>query len=325
MKKKEGLYFIDNVRGLAALLITVFHYFGDTDNLYLDNTLLEDISVYAGDGVLIFFIVSGFIMPYSLLTKKYKIQAYPKFLVKRILRLDPPYLLSVVLIVLYTTAIAYKAGSPFPYSVKQLALHIGYLNGIFNVEWVNIVYWSLAIEFQYYILLGLLFPLMVQNTWLRFTLLLILLVLTTIFKTNPIWVTHYAHFFAIGMICNFYYTKLLSHLQTLLLAIFTLLLWIIDGISNHDFYIISVTVGLFIVLKNFNKYLHFLGMISYSLYLTHTYTGLLLIAYIRMKTENLYIEYAIGLLSMIIALAGAYAFYLIIEKPSKRWSTSIKY
>src|SRR6185436_10205614 len=41
-------------------------------------------------------------------------------------------------------------------------------NGYFGYPWLNPVYWTLAVESQYYLLIGLLFPLLASHrTWLR--------------------------------------------------------------------------------------------------------------------------------------------------------------
>jgi peptidoglycan/LPS O-acetylase OafA/YrhL len=51
-------------------------------------------------------------------------------------------------------------GQPFEWSVPQILSHAGYLTGLLGYEWLNIVYWTLAIEFQFYILIAIFFPLL---------------------------------------------------------------------------------------------------------------------------------------------------------------------
>src|SRR5690606_11849829 len=42
--------------------------------------------------------------------------------------------------------------------------HLGYfINILPNENWINPVYWSLGIEFQYYLLIGLIFPLFIRK------------------------------------------------------------------------------------------------------------------------------------------------------------------
>jgi len=42
----------------------------------------------------------------------------------------------------------------------QIAGHLGYANAFVGLPWLNAPYWSLAIEFQFYILMGLALPLL---------------------------------------------------------------------------------------------------------------------------------------------------------------------
>jgi peptidoglycan/LPS O-acetylase OafA/YrhL len=41
---------------------------------------------------------------------------------------------------------------------RELFAHLGYLNGFFAYRWGNSVYWTLAIELQYYLVIALVFP-----------------------------------------------------------------------------------------------------------------------------------------------------------------------
>ena len=51
-------------------------------------------------------------------------------------------------------------------SAFQLLLHLGYLNAFFNYDWSVALYWTLAIEFQFYLSIGLLFPLISHRSLL---------------------------------------------------------------------------------------------------------------------------------------------------------------
>ena len=52
-------------------------------------------------------------------------------------------------------------GRPIDWTPAQIAGHLGYLNTFLGLAWLNPVYWSLAIEFQFYILIGLAMPALV--------------------------------------------------------------------------------------------------------------------------------------------------------------------
>ncbi len=56
-------------------------------------------------GVDIFFVISGFVIPWSLYRTRYAIRDYPRFLLKRNVRLYPPYLASIAISILATNFI----------------------------------------------------------------------------------------------------------------------------------------------------------------------------------------------------------------------------
>ncbi|MEO5903218.1 MAG: acyltransferase family protein [Gemmatimonadaceae bacterium] len=120
----------------------------------------------------VFFVVSGFIIPYSLYRGGYRLRLHwRRFVTKRILRLDPPYLATIVLVIVLTYASAavpgFKGAQPH-FTAKQLLLHLGYLNAFTGGDWVNPVFWTLAIEVQFYLMISAIFPLLVhRNTWVR--------------------------------------------------------------------------------------------------------------------------------------------------------------
>lgn len=151
---------------MAALAVCWFHLtsftYGTPDGpLY---AILRRTGTYGWLGVEVFFVISGFVIPYSLHRAGYRFNCYPTFLLKRIVRLDPPYIVTIVLVLLLGFAYALYSGRPFEIegqtmTTTQVLLHLGYINVLFGYEWLNPSFWTLAIELQYYLLIGLLFPL----------------------------------------------------------------------------------------------------------------------------------------------------------------------
>src|SRR6266851_6024651 len=84
---------VETLRGLAALSVTSFQ---------LTNAYSLDWARYSGFhgwlGVQMFFVISGFIIPYSLHRSQYKTQYFPRFLLLWLVHLEPPYLVSVALV-----------------------------------------------------------------------------------------------------------------------------------------------------------------------------------------------------------------------------------
>src|ERR1039457_2336162 len=84
------------LRGLASLLVCWFHLTNGHPS-FLQAGLLKYSGQYGWVGVEIFFVISGFIVPYAMLKGGYRLDLrhYLTFITKRIIRLDPPYLTSV--------------------------------------------------------------------------------------------------------------------------------------------------------------------------------------------------------------------------------------
>ena len=92
------------------------------------------------------------------------------FIGRRIIRLEPPYVMSVLLIL----CVPYLAGlTPWfdggmtAHDVYRAALHLFYLVPWAGEDWFSAVYWSLAIEFQYYFLVLAAAPVLLyrKNLW----------------------------------------------------------------------------------------------------------------------------------------------------------------
>ena len=148
------LSIIEMIRGIAALAVCCYHFremsIVSTSN-FLKNSFSEGYT-----GVQAFFVVSGFIIPYSLVKAKYKITDFYHFFLKRCTRIEIPYLVSIVIVIFlsYVSTLApHYAGTPFFINWKQVILHIGYLPTHFGYEWLQSPYWTLEAEFYYYIIM----------------------------------------------------------------------------------------------------------------------------------------------------------------------------
>ena len=86
---------VNALRGLAALWVAWYHV---TGLLQPESSLLATLGRYGFMGVQVFFVVSGFVIPYALHRAHYELPQFPRFLAKRLLRLHPPYLAVVATI-----------------------------------------------------------------------------------------------------------------------------------------------------------------------------------------------------------------------------------
>ena len=156
MKPSERIAVIEAMRGIASISVACFHF-----GVPLATALPQTLTSFGWLGVDVFFVISGFVIPLSLYGRKYRTKDFPAFLLRRLVRLEPPYIVSIVLtIVLWhlSAAAPQFAGYEPAYSFAQIGFHLLYLIPLTGYEWLGPNYWSLTYEFVFYIIVGLTFP-----------------------------------------------------------------------------------------------------------------------------------------------------------------------
>lgn len=107
----------------------------------------EPTAFYLGaSGVAVFFLISGFVIPYSL--KNFSDRG---FLVARALRLYPVYVALLVVQVLVVWASSAYWGRPFPFTAEQLISNALLFHEELGQPTFDTVNWTLAIEIKFYI------------------------------------------------------------------------------------------------------------------------------------------------------------------------------
>ena len=187
------------LRGIASLGVCAIHiHYACGLTKY---HLFSKIVTMGQQGVPIFFVISGFVIPYSLYNSKYELKDFFKYILKRSLRIDPPYLISILL-----CFILWQIGNKF--NISEFILHFFYLIPFSKYEWYNGVYWTLGIEFQYYILIGLAFKFLKDG---NVKVVIIVLLLLSIIgyniptgllfnKKNDAYITMHLHYFCMGIV-----------------------------------------------------------------------------------------------------------------------------
>jgi peptidoglycan/LPS O-acetylase OafA/YrhL len=312
---------INALRAFAALAVAWGHFVaGQGKYLGLSGK-------YGYLGVDIFFVISGFVIPWSLYRSRYVLRDYGRFMLKRNIRLYPPYLASIAISILATNFILVPLFRIPHMTVtgRDLVLHFTYLNDLFHVKWVNVVYWTLAIEFQWYLLVGLLLPALASaNRWLRFvTTSAMVLAYLTIYWDRL--VIHYLPVFLIGVFVFQYRARIIELREMLgLIAVMVLAMMRISGWLVP---LVAVPTGLLIAFSKFqNRAMDRVGDISYSLYLLHLPIGVSVIGMLSHWIP--YSSYFIGILDVVGVAASCWAawiMYRIVEKPSQEMSSAIRY
>ncbi|MBK7241407.1 MAG: acyltransferase [Flavobacteriales bacterium] len=165
-KEFRWIIVINSLRGIAALLVCLYHFVIITTIFINDQTVL-DVFQFGKKGVQIFFVISGIVIPLSLIKTNYKIDSIGPYLLRRFVRIEPPYLVAVALGVIFLFVrnhIPSSAAIDLVPTFQEIVLHVGYLIPFFEgTEWISPVFWTLAIEFQYYIIIALFFPLALSS------------------------------------------------------------------------------------------------------------------------------------------------------------------
>jgi len=326
MSTKYKLDSLDVLRGFASLAVCWFH-FTQGNVRFLPDGFLKATGSYGWLGVEIFFVISGFVIPYSLHRSEYKLRDYPTFIIKRIIRLDPPYLVSIliVLTLLWLSALVpgFKGG-PVQIDAAGLLLHFGYLNALVRHQWLNPVYWTLAIEFQYYLLIGLLFPFLNSaERAVRLTMLLSLAALPFVIPNENL-IFRYLFLFLLGFGLFQFRTGLTGRLEMLCLeAVFGVGLFITLGMPPT----VAATFAIVgsVVLNFKNKVFRFLANISYSLYLLHVPIGGRIVNIGQRFAANDPERYLVLIMALAVSIVSAFLLYRFIERPARDWAASISY
>ena len=115
---------VNALRGLAALWVCWYHAVG---LIQPAPSALTTLGSYGFMGVQVFFVVSGFVIPYALHRAHYQLPQYPRFLAKRLLRLHPPYLAVVATIALSLWIGRLTSLNAATFTWPQLLAHLAYL------------------------------------------------------------------------------------------------------------------------------------------------------------------------------------------------------
>ena len=267
-------------------------------------------------GVEVFFVISGFVIPYSLWQSRYRVQDFARYMVRRIVRLEPPYLASIVLVLVLwelSSRTPGFAGLPPDYGPSQLLLHLFYLIPLSSERWLNPVYWSLAYEFVFYVSMGLLFPLLF-NRHVAWTAVAALSICAATGSALAL-------LFLLGIVAM----RFKSGVDTAWEAVTTAMVATVVSpfFMSPVVAAVSAATAAFIALCPFARLgapLAALGAISYSLFLTHVPIGGRVVNLgMRFGDGTLY-QFALSTVALMVSIVFAWLFYRLIERPALRAS-----
>ncbi|MGV1871398.1 acyltransferase family protein [Agrobacterium rosae] len=330
---------IDALRAIAALSVVVQHFFGD---IIHEATNPQGIAYYVATssvsyfdagrfGVVLFFLISGFVVPFSIKGT----HPLHRFAVSRFFRLFPAMWLALACL-----AVASAMHGQWP-SLPTLLANMTMLPAAFRQPWMSGSYWTLTIEILFYVLsaglfaLGFLYrPAIVAV----FAILLasataIPILLRSVGTAMPVqYLSLHVSFLYLGLLLRMTLVDKLPGAfigsACVLLVQAVVLLTIGDfSLSRQDGFFL---VGTLPILTSYvaalcvfvvsvktsaphNATLSRLGALSYSIYLFHGIAALLVFAFLPLT--GTWADFPIGIISLVLTLLISVLVYDYLEKP----------
>lgn len=316
---------IDALRGFASLAVC----WGHLTHLFPEGSVTRASGHSGWLGVYIFFVISGFVIPYSLFRVNYKLMKHwQTFMAKRILRIEPSYILTAIISILLWYF--FPSWRPYPYrtpdlSFSQALYHLGYLTAIMGHVWVNPVFWTLAIEFQFYILMSFFFPMIVANSkFYRFFAIAFLCFASVAIPSKDL-VPKYLCLFGMGIVTFQYRNSLCSFREYIIgiVAVGLCAYFVVGPRPAAAGFLTALIIGF--IRMDIVSGLTYLGAISYSLYLIHVPIGVRIINRMQGFASNESQYLALSLFGLFISIISAHTLYKYVEKPTRIWSSRLKY
>lgn len=207
---------LDIARGVAAIAVFLFHI---RDGFQESIPGFATVFSFGHLGVPLFFVVSGYVISASAESLIRKNERAALFLKRRLLRIFPPFWISILVVIAIPYLMALisilKTGSYVSPQPRYAALSSGdwiQLASLLKVftaqdarldrlfDQVNAVYWTLAIELQFYLCVYVALVFRKYYWWIIVTVTAISIILLRFsFPLNPGLFIHYWPMFAIGI------------------------------------------------------------------------------------------------------------------------------
>lgn len=325
---------LDVSRAIAVMLVATFHIWRDTGRPSYPVGAF-DLLGFMGNGwvgVGVFFVISGYCMGISTardFSQGISAGSFLRYVAKRFLRIAPPYYVSIFLwvCIIDLYGIAEKGTS-----LADIVTHLTFTHNFTHTTLFSIsgVFWTIAVEMQFYLLLPILLSVMKQplHAWMLLFLSISLSLFTFYSGLSSLYnwgLPVYLPLFIFGYILNMSQYELLEIINkykltyVLLPAFIVLLSYKGIGYDNsirpYEL-VVSVTFGL-LMLKmismnwngSFVSGLSYIGSASFSIYLYN---------YIYMAVKP---SVGYNFISSAIMWLSVFAFgilmYLLVERQSE--------
>jgi peptidoglycan/LPS O-acetylase OafA/YrhL len=222
---------------------------------------VQSVLEHGNCGVAIFFVLSGFVIAHSLIGRDLTVRDAGRFMLKRSIRLDPPYWVAIIL----ACSIAATKGTA-SYSAPQVAATLFYAQDLLGFDSISPIFWTLCLEIQFYIVFA---ALLLTRSRAALVTAFVASIPLSLFVIWPGLFTSLWYGFLLGIGAYMGSPWFIAYAAVLCST----------GFYQHDVFMIVcvMTAGSLFAVFRIGKlttflnwrWLQFLGTISYSLYLIH--------------------------------------------------------
>ncbi len=343
-KTNNRIPFLDTLRGFAALWVVLFHCAEGAHLPALLSAMPEWLTrtvFFSGHlGVPVFFVLSGFVLARISAGKIDSWQSASRFLTQRLIRLSPPYYVAVLIGTVLLLAKSHSGAGPAP-EASQVLAHLTYTQVILGFDPLNTVFWTLAMEVQFYIAFALLLWMAraaarrtrrvdLDAKFVGVAAALALLWPLHVIDT-PLWRGGFVglwYSFLCGSLVAFSNNR--SRSRELVALAHVAIVALIGVCLDDTFALATAIAALFIFVAERSPALAraaslapltALGLVSYSLYLFHNpVTSVAARVVRRFMPSGLASDVVLLACVLAVCIAFAALMYVVIEKPAMRWS-----
>ena len=351
---------IDIFRGLAVLLVVLFHFTARLPNHALNITEGAPWAVHFGwVGGYFFFMISG----YCIFMTLERSATVSVFLARRFSRLYPAFAAAVILLYIFTLI----ANVPSVPEAKYRAVPAGPVDVVMNLlflgelgEWVNGSFWSIAAELKFYLLVAIIWAYLPNKTGFTRVFATLAMVMAPIWAISTLFsggggsytpqsllkfltIAPYLPFFAIGILGRQIQTGEQGN-RGFMIANLALALLVV-GIESYtpgaeDAVLVAITsmvvfaalTGLFLAFVSghalpqipfLSAGLARVGLLSFSWYLIHETVGMSLLATFNQFLPAWLTLVLVLVTTFCIAVVFANLFEWRFRKPVEAFATAV--
>lgn len=340
----QKVQFANALRGIAAIIVVFSHYLGlfwfarpDVSSLTglppLPDHLAAPAATYIFTlpqpihfgplGVAIFFLISGFVIPFS-----FERQSRLQFALARILRIWPTYTVGFIVsvVVLYLADRYFGTSLPFSFATALSQSVLG-LRTFFGEAAVDPVVWTLEVEIKFYALAFLLGPLLGRASAVCFMVPAIvwLLAFSQFLPHSLAVASPYIVFMFAGTAFNFWFRGKLGAISTAA-AVIALMIGAGSIVPPPDLQWWSINYGAALIVFTASvlgsrffrpsRITTFLADISYPLYVVHSFIGY---AVMTILIQSLAVDSTLAIMiALLVAIVVAWSIHIFIETPTQR-------